>query len=164
MRRNRRHARSDTPNLKMEIAALERLPIAALRVRWNSKLAREAPPVRSPDTLRRLLAFELQAAVFGGNNAETIRELQKIAKTLERDGTFEPKIRSLRTGAVLTREWNGKLHKVTVLPNGFDYRESHYRSLSNIARLITGTRWSGPRFFGLEQRSVRSRRGHLEHH
>jgi hypothetical protein len=157
-----RHTRSrppDASDLKLDIANLENLSVAALRLRWQSKFALDAPPIRSPDTLRRLLAFELQAAVFGGNSAATSRKLQEIAKALARDGTYEPQIRSLRAGAVLTRVWKGALHKVTVVENGFDYRGHLHKSLSVIARHITGTRWSGPRFFGLEKRSARSRRG-----
>ncbi len=64
-----------------------------------------------------------------------------------------PTVRRVTSGARLFREWRGEMHRVTVLENGFEYRDRRYRSLSVIAREITGTRWSGPRFFGLRDRS-----------
>ena len=158
MARTQRHKRlriADTSALEAEIAQLENLSVDALRVLWKDKLACEAPPVRSRGIMRRLLAFELQAAVFGGHDAATTRKLDEVAKALDRDGTYEPHIRTLRAGVVLTREWKGVLHQVSVVPNGFEYSGNRHKSLSDIARLITGTRWSGPRFFGLEQKKPR---------
>jgi hypothetical protein len=85
--------------------------------------------------------------------------LIKIGEALQRDGSHEPKIRrGFSPGVVLSREWKGVLHKVTVVVGGFQYQGKRYRSLSDIARTITGTRWSGPRFFGLEQKQKRAPR------
>jgi len=89
----------------------------------------------------------------------TRRRLGAIAKALERDGSYEPKVRSnISAGVVLTREWKGVVHKVTATSGGFQHLGKRYGSLSDIARTITGTRWSGPRFFGLEQKRARSSR------
>ena len=83
----------------------------------------------------------------------TERRLGEIGKALERDGDYEPKVRrDFSPGVVLTREWKGTIHKVTVMAQGFQYLGKRYKSLSDIARTITGTRWSGPGFFGLEQK------------
>ena len=112
-----------------------------------------APSVRSRDTLLRLLAWQIQAAALGGFDADTEGKLRRIAKALEVDGDYEPKIRrDVSAGVVLTREWKGAIHKVTVTADGFQHLGKQYGSLSDIARTITGTRWSGPRFFGLEQK------------
>ena len=84
---------------------------------------------------------------MGGLDAGTGRKLRDVATALERDGSYEPKVRrELSSGVVLTREWKGVIHKVTVTADGFQHRGQ---------RSITGTRWSGPRFFGLEQKSTR---------
>ena len=101
-----------------------------------------------------MFAWHLQAAKFGGLDAQSQRQLRQIAGALERDGTYEPQIRrNVSPGVELIREWKGTAHKVTATLEGFRYDGRHFRSLSDIARTITGTRWSGPRFFGLEGKS-----------
>jgi hypothetical protein len=77
------------------------------------------------------------------------------SQTISSGGTVPPARPALRAGDILVRVWNGNEHRVLVLDNGFDYRGGRYRSLSEIARLITGSRWSGPRFFGLEPPTAR---------
>jgi hypothetical protein len=111
---------------------------------------------RSSHLLRRVLAWKIQEAASGGLDAETRRTLNSVAIALERDGKYEPQIRrGLSPGVVLTREWKGIVHKVTVTRGGFECSGQRYKSLSDIARTITGTRWSGPRFFGFEQKTRR---------
>jgi hypothetical protein len=106
----------------------------------------------------RTLAWQLQAEAYGGLEMATVRQLRRIGKALERDGTYEPQTRrDIAPGVVLTREWKGVTHKVTVTADGFMHQGDTYRSLSDVARTITGTRWSGPRFFGLEQKPARAR-------
>jgi len=100
-----------------------------------------------------MLAWKVQAQVRGGLDGATERKLRDIASTLERDGTYRPKRqRSLSPGVVVTREWKGVVHKVSIVAGGFEYRGQLFKSRSEIARAITGTRWSEPRFFGLEQK------------
>jgi hypothetical protein len=152
-----RHAagRSSASSIEAEVSSLAGLTIGELRRAWANRLATEPPAIRSRGLLLRLLAWQMQADTVGGLDAVTERKLRDIAKALERDGSYEPKIRQdLSPGVVLTREWKGAVHKVTVVTNGFQHLGKRYRSLSDIARTITGTRWSGPRFFGLEQKRV----------
>lgn len=126
---------------------------------WRERLGGEPPAIRSSDVLLRLLAWRIQAEAFGGFDAPTERKLREVARALERNGTYEPKIRrDLSPGVVLTREWKGVTHRIDVTGDGFRHHGKSYRSLSDVARAITGTRWSGPRFFGLEQKSSRRAR------
>jgi hypothetical protein len=156
-----RHAagRSSPSSIEAEVSSLAELTIGELRRAWTDRLATEAPAIRSRGLLLRLLAWQIQADALGGLDAVTERKLRHIAKALERDGSYEPKIRQdLSSGVVLTREWKGTVHKVTAIANGFQHLGKRYKSLSDIARTITGTRWSGPRFFGLEQKRARTSR------
>jgi hypothetical protein len=95
--------------------------------------------------MQKAIAYEVQAKVFGGLPARTRRALRDAAKAHGRSGVSKLPSRGTR----LVREWNGALHEVEVLEDGYLWRGARHRSLSAIARAITGTRWSGPRFFGL---------------
>ena len=146
-------------DLKSQLSQLAALNIDGLREAWQETFSREAPPIRSPDVLLRLLAWELQARSSGGLDTKTTSQIRRIAEAIERDGTYElPVRRDLSPGVVLTREWKGTLYKVTVTDNGFRYGDQTFRSLSDIACTITGTKWSGPRFFGLEQPGKKKKR------
>jgi len=118
----------------------------ALRLRWETVFGCP-PPLRSrADLLRRVLAYEAQAKLLGG--ADHIRRrLNRFARG-EADGGTRA-VRRLRQGTRLIREWQGEVHQVAMLEDGVEYRGTRYRSLSEVARLITGTSWSGPLFFGL---------------
>jgi len=146
--------------LETEVAKLACMPIEGLRGVWIEKFKSESPRIRSREILLRLLTARMQADVFGGHDAATERKLHEIGQALERDGDYKPKIRrELSPGVVLTREWNGVVHQVAVVADGFRHREATYKSLSEVARTITGTRWSGPRFFGLQQKKTRAATG-----
>ncbi|HVP83749.1 MAG TPA: DUF2924 domain-containing protein [Rhizomicrobium sp.] len=146
-----------TDSIASELTSLTGLSIDALRKLWKTRLGTAPPRIQSSDVLRRIFAWQLQARTFGEPDASSARQLRQIADALERDGNYEPQIRrDVSPGVVLTREWKGVTHKVTATAGGFEHLGKHYRSLSDIARTITGTRWSGPRFFGLEQKSARS--------
>lgn len=133
--------------------------LGELRTAWLSRFNTNPPPIRSRDILLRLFAWRSQADATGGLDAVTERKLHEIARALERDGAYEPKIRrDLSASVVLTREWKGVIYRVTVTAGGFQHLGKRYGSLSDIARTITGTRWSGPRFFGLEQKPARPSR------
>lgn len=124
-----------------EVQALERLDLEGLRAVWRGRWG--APPrLRSADLLRHLIAWRLQAAVCGGLDADTRRRLRAPAKGPEG---------ALRPGQRLAREWLGRRHEVEVGEDGFVYQGQAFASLSEIARTITGTRWNGPRFFGLRE-------------
>ena len=136
-----------------QIAKLSELPRPELVELWIK--AHKAPPPKGIG--RRLLelsaAYSIQSNLFGHLDRNTKRAL--IAATSISDGNDEAAanrqkpVKSLNPGSRLVRVWNGKTHQVEVLEKGFVWNERHFRSLSAIAREITGARWSGPRFFGL---------------
>jgi hypothetical protein len=142
--------------LEREIAALPAMNIAQLRVMWQQRL-KEAPPshVRK-QLLVPILAYKLQEQAYGGLRPEIRRQLEKIAGRYRQDGKArvepirEPK--RIKPGTRLLRQWNGETHRVLVVEDGFEYEGQRYKSMSMIARKITGTRWSGPLFFGLKDR------------
>ncbi|HEY1613382.1 MAG TPA: DUF2924 domain-containing protein [Rhizomicrobium sp.] len=139
-------------DIEADLVRLSSLALGELRATWMDRFRAAPPPIRSRDVLLRLMAWRIQSQVSGDLDAKTVRTLRDVAAALDRDGTYKPKIRrDLSPGVELTREWKGTIHKVTVTPDGFQHLGKRYRSLSDIARTITGTRWSGPRFFGLEQ-------------
>jgi len=115
-----------------------------LLVLWAELLGGAPPKSLSRPFLRRILAFELQARRHGGLPAAVARQLARIAA-----GEDRPKTPGLRPGGRLIREWNGVTHVVEVTAEGYLWRGTRHRSLSAIARAITGAHWSGPRFFGL---------------
>ena len=118
-----------------------------------TKLYGTTPPKRTRhDLLVRAISFRLQEKAYGGHSAGVRRRLRSLAEELRQTGTIEIKGTTLvKPGTRLMREWQGAIHEVTVGDDGFVYRDDRYRSLSQIARTITGTRWSGPAFFGLNQ-------------
>ncbi len=137
-------------HLKLAIARIQEMPLDALRAEWKRRLGKPAPMCRSKEVIRCLLAWAVQAEVLGGLTAETRSKLAQLGRRLERTGrTADLPRSSLMPGAVLTREWQGKVHKVYVLDSGYAYEGRRFDNLSVIARAIAGTRWSGPRFFGL---------------
>ena len=147
---------ADPDEAGAELARLSRLSLPKLRTAWTERLGSTPPAIRSSGLVLRMLAWQIQERAFGSLDAATRRTLYNIATAIERDGDYEPKTRhDLSPGVDLTREWKGVVYKVTVTDEGFILSDKKYKSLSEAARAITGTRWSGPRFFGLEQKSVK---------
>ncbi len=134
------------------IAELATLSTAQLRARWERAGGRPAPKRASRDLLLRLVAYHLQEQTEGGLSKATRRRLAKLGGLNGQDSQppASPTPR-LKPGCRLIREWHGVTHSVIVLDRGFDYRGTRYASLSQIARIITGARWSGPLFFGLRK-------------
>jgi hypothetical protein len=129
-----------------------------LKAFWTEQFGGEAPHARAADLLRRRIAWQLQEEQFGGLSTETKRRLRELANSFERDSDHKPTARpTMQDGTVLTREWKGRMHTVQIKPDGFLYNGKHYKGLSKIAREITGTRWSGPLFFGLRKPATKSR-------
>jgi hypothetical protein len=126
-----------------EIAQLRSLALDALRRHWRVIFGRTPPADLSKDLLGRMIAYRLQERAFGGLDRESLRFLDSLAR---HGGS--PR-RQLKPGTVLVRDYQGQRHTVTVTPDGFDWQGTTYPSLSAIARAITGTAWSGPRFFAL---------------
>ncbi len=144
-------------SINVEIARLRGLDIKALRACWRTSFGRDAPLDLARHLLFSILAYRLQADVMGDLDAETIRFLAKIElapsklEAVPLTRAFDQQRRELSPGTMLTREWGGKHHRVMVLEGGFGWEGRTYRSLSEIARAITGTQWNGPRFFGLRE-------------
>ena len=135
-----------------EIAGLSDLPRHDLLERWKALYRSKPPKGISRALLIRALAYQLQVKRWGGLTSGSLRRLRKVAggsapETKAAPSSSRPR---LQPGARLLREWNGKTHQVEVVETGFLWRGKHYRSLSAVARAITGARWSGPRFFGLQ--------------
>ena len=124
-----------------EVRALARLDLDGLRAEWRTRFG-SPPTLRSPALLRRMLAWRIQVAAFGGLDADTRRRLRQSSPV--KPATPDP-----TPGTRIRREWNGVIHDVSVVPDGFVYDGRRFKSLSEIARAITGVRWNGPRFFGL---------------
>jgi len=140
----------ENTELEVVLNQLSRARIKDLRERWRSTFRAEPPPAFGPDLLRRSIAHRLQEQLYGGLSPPVQRQLNQLIKTLarKRSGRIElPK--RVKSGSVLVRLWKGESHRVTVLNDGFAFEERVYNSLSEIAREITGTRWNGPKFFGL---------------
>jgi hypothetical protein len=139
------------PAVEAEISELEGLALKGLRELWRERLG-VVPKHQSTDLLRRRLAYELQVRAYGGLRTEVRRRLAKFHKAFASDPTYTPQAsQRLKVGTVLTREWKGITHQVSILAHGFEYSGEHYQSLSEIAWRITGTKWSGPAFFGLRK-------------
>jgi hypothetical protein len=132
--------------IEREIAALDVLDRSALLQRWRSAFGRDAPPRLSRPLMEKAIAYDMQVRAFGGFSARTIRALKAAAKPEAAAASRRPPGRGTR----LVREWNGILHEVDVMDDGFLWRGQRHRSLSAIAFAITGTKWSGPRFFGIK--------------
>ncbi len=129
--------------LTAAVERLETLDLEALRVLWRQHGGSRLR-LRSPELLRLLLAWRLQAAVHGGLDPETRRRLR-------RRGRVQAEGLELGVGARLRREWRGRTVEVVVEEDGFRWEERLYPSLSAAATAIAGTRWNGPRFFGLRR-------------
>jgi DUF2924 family protein len=128
-----------------EINRIRSLRLDALRREWRLVFGRVPPAGLSKDLLGRMVATRLQERAFGGLDRDSLRFLESLAR-------HEcPPRRQLKPGTVLVREYQGRRHTVTTLHDGFDWQGTTYRSLSAIARAITGTAWSGPRFFALQR-------------
>jgi hypothetical protein len=128
-------------DLEAEVAALEQMTLHQLRDKWRERFG--APPkIRSPDMLRLLLAWRIQAIALGGLDVET-------RKALARTGRVVPEGHELGVGTTFRRTWKGEEQVVTVVGSGFEWKGRRFKSLSAAATAIAGTRWNGPRFFGL---------------
>ena len=148
----------ETSSVEDEIARLRGLDIEALRARWRTAFGARAPPHLPRHLLFAMIAYRLQAEVVGDLDAETLRHLKKInlapskTEAVPLTKALEQRRRELSPGTILIREWNGQTHRVMVVDRGFAWEDTTYDSLSKIAQAITGTKWNGPRFFGLRDK------------
>lgn len=134
--------------LAADLAALLTLPRTELQERWKDLYGSDCPVRISRGLLIRALAYRMQEQVLGGLDRVTQRRLERATANLAAGRSLAPSMAKMKPGTRLLREWNGKVHEVIVLEKGVQYRDKLWPSLSSVAREITGTRWSGPRFFG----------------
>lgn len=135
------------PSVEEELAALVTLSPAQLCSRWQEVTGAVVPKV-SPGLLRLALAYELQVKAYGGLSRRTQQRLAQLAAAKTRTSDVQPGMR-------LVREWNDTVHVVTVDDaKAIHWNGRTWRSLSEVARAITGTRWSGPAFFGLKRKAA----------
>jgi hypothetical protein len=143
--------------LAQQIEALPKMNRAQLQAKWREILKQSPPSHLRKQLLVPLLAYKLQEQAYGGLKPEVKRRLRELARQLEaRPGKalVSPALR-LKPGTRLLRNWQGETRTVTVGEEGFGYKGEQFKSLSEIARRITGTRWSGPLFFGLKPKQTR---------
>ena len=140
--------------LDEQLVGLMRMSPAQLRAEWL-RVYRDPAPDMTADLLRRSIAWRLQERVMGGLAPSTLREIERLVRQFTRTGEVvsQPPL-VIKPGTRLVRDWGGKSHHVLVLEEGYLYQDRRYRSLSQIAAHITGAKWSGPRFFGLQPREA----------
>ena len=129
--------------LALELRAIDELDRSACLERWHAAFGRPPPKHLSLPFIRRVLVWEHQTRCLGGVSRQTQTTLQTIA-------AGKPAMAKAKTGAHLVREWNGRTYQVEVVESGYVMDGKTWRSLSAIARHITGAHWSGPRFFGVQ--------------
>ena len=145
-------------SVEAEIARLRGLGVQGLRARWRTSFGQDPPTHVAPHLLFAMIAYRLQTETIGNLDAATVRFLKHVDLVPSRQAAipltqaFERRRRDLSPGTMLTREWSGQHHRVTVLDQGFVWEGRTYSSLSKIAKAITGTKWNGPRFFGLRDK------------
>jgi len=147
---------SDREALANEIACLRGLSVGELRAKWHTAFRRRSPPHLPRHLLFHILAYRLQADRLGELDADSRRPLDRIGsgssdETDRLTADLNRTRTELKPGTLLTREWDGHPQRVMLLADGFAWNGKTYPSLSKVAFAITGTRWSGPRFFGLDQ-------------
>jgi hypothetical protein len=143
---------SDQTNeaIAAEIAALALLTHQELRLAWRRHYKTYPPKFLNRNVIELGVAWKIQERAFGRLGAATKRQVDALADELDaKSDITRPKGLELRPGARLIRDWHGEAHDVLVTEDGFHWRGRNWRSLTLIAKEITGTHWSGPRFFGL---------------
>jgi hypothetical protein len=152
--------RTPSTELEAEIAHLRGLDLKGLRARWQSTFGRQVLPHLPRHLLFGILAYRIQTDRLGDIDAPAARLLKQIGlggsqiDAARMASDFERKQTELHHGTLLTREWNGKSERVMVLRDGFSWNGKTWDSLSKVAFAITGTRWNGPRFFGLRDKKM----------
>ncbi len=143
----------DDPQVLARLAAMKTMSVKELKAEWSKLMGSEAPNNSSQFMIQRL-SYRIQELAFGGMSKPLVRTLDALADEYEGKKVRKSVIADPRNpiiGTRLIREWNGTEHTVTVLKDGFDWQGQRFKSLSAIAKTITGTSWNGYRFFGLRQ-------------
>lgn len=136
--------------IPLRLASLKSASIADLKQQWRALYHSQAPHHISRELLTRAVAYRIQEQVYGGLKPSTRRLLLRLANDARSGRPLKPEpAAGAKPGTVLMREWHGVTHEVRVLDRGVLYKRKRYRSLSEVAQLITGAHWNGPQFFGL---------------
>ena len=136
--------------VEAELAKLPMMPIANLRMRYRELFRADPPKAFGPDLLRRSIAQRIQERTYGGLCPETARLLRQLIRAVKGKPNGKLELpRRIKAGSELVRTWRGTTYRVKVVADGFAFEGETYASLSEIATKIVGTRWNGPRFFGL---------------
>ena len=151
---NRRVPAMDREALAPEIASLSKLDIDELRERWKAISGKAPSREIGRSFLTRAISYRLQERVYGGLKPSTCRLLARAVEGTATGSSKRHQTRMAQSGTILIREWQGTAHRVTMLDDGVSFNGRRYRSLSEVAREITGSRWSGPRFFGLRSQNT----------
>ena len=156
--------RAANPAVEAELERLPKLPIVELRRRYQELFSAGPPKAFGPDLLRRSIAYRVQEKAYGGLSREHQRLLDQLVKAAQAkpNGRLELP-RRIKPGSELVRTWNRRTYRVVVMEKGFAWEGKTFSSLSEIALEITGTKWNGPRFFGLRSASCREQGGPKPH-
>jgi hypothetical protein len=164
--RKRDSSASRAASIEVQIAQLHDFDLTGLRTCWHNEFGHTAPKHLTRFLLFRVLAYKVQADRFGDLDAGTIKVLEKAGGSEGRSAVVAKGLASLDQrrfvappGTVLVREWDRKSHRVIVMRNCFSWNGKTFDSLSQIAFAITGTKWNGPRFFGLRDRRSKTSTG-----
>jgi hypothetical protein len=131
--------------LEDRVASIEAMSARQRKAEWHRRTGTEAPPAFGSGLLARALAHDLQEKALGALSKADMKRLLAFGSS----GKVDPTSGAVKPGTWLSRTWHGEVHQVIVLETGFEYRGERFSSLSEIAKRITGSHWSGPRFFGL---------------
>ena len=166
---------NEADRVSASLDALAGMDAAALERRWRQVFGAAPPPGLPPAQRTRVIAYRIQAVAYGDLDRDTARALERLAQTRGQKGQGGdatptsampvPDQRGRTPGVTLSREWAGVMHTVQVLEAGYAWNGATYDSLSRVAHLITGTKWNGPRFFGLRAKtadSAETRAGRVE--
>jgi hypothetical protein len=137
-----------------QLAALPGMNKQQLLVIWKENFGKAAPPHLRKQLMVPVLAYRIQERAYGGLSHAARKQLRELAESFESKSPQKQKViteDAAENGSRFVRSWHGELHEVLVKPDGFEYRGRLYGSLSKIACEITGTRWSGPLFFGIRK-------------
>ena len=137
--------------IAQRLTTLPKLSKTTLRELWHQLFNTHPPPQMRRRLMIPILAYRLQEQAFGSLSRANRGRLRQLARVFEADSkSVIPSIPGLKPGTRLVRQWRDQVHLVNVEASGYEYQGARYQSLSEIARLITGTRWSGPLFFGIK--------------
>ena len=149
----------DATACREALSRLTALNLGELRQQWRALYKADASPHLSRELILRAVAHRMQEVALGGLRPQRQRQLRQVAQRLKQIGAANlPPFSELKPGTRLVREWQGRTYEVMVLDDGFSWQGTHHRSLSAIAKKITGTAWSGPLFFGLKPNRAANRR------